>query len=1125
MEKVCFLLKRNFLIILGLLLFSGITTNLIGQINPAYNASNSAKSPDNRTDDSKYLWANEPFGAYSQSAEIVEKRTLNTKHFRNEYGTYTAHISSGGIHYMEDGRWKTIFHTILPSSNGFSNITNSHKTYYPTSSTGVITTVLPTGNRLVDMKDMRMYYEVNGQPVQPQNILNKQGMVNFNKLTYSNVYGTGIDLRLTQNTTQRKMDYIIQNQSALASIPAGAQFLIFEEKAELPSGWTAQLIDNEILLKDANGNIQAKYEKPVFSDTPPPHDHTHGEHDDHEHDFAEIEFVGSYDIVQNGTNVVIKTKVPLTWLMSSKRNFPVIIDPSINLYPSNANLWTGRVQHNTYGGADVATNTDQILLGRDGSGTNPKYSGWAKFDVTSLPDNSCINSASLWYNVLNHSSGDPTCEINVNMRHMANDPVSATNANRLADIRDGDIYGTANFAFSVLGPGWGYRTLNSSLNYLTAATISNWFAVGLDHYITGPHSSCWTRINGYSTVERPHLIVDYAADASNPPTSITGGGNLCWGNNITLTSTGGTNATGVSHVWYKGGCNNVFTQTWNGQPYGLVATTVNSNNNGVLNVTSTNGDPMINMFGLGSFAPATYRYINIRYRVASGTAGNVEIFFLNTTYPAPNGACHTAAPLISDNQWHIATVDLYQNANYTTGGNITGWRYDWCTANGVTMDLDFIQLSQYPMIDENNTTAVLEWTPAHPDYPTSGTTTYAASKIDPCGVVTSCASTTVTLPPRTNVLATNGEAATCTVNAGETVHFYNTTSGRYISTVSANATGLGSTTATTYIDVVSPAPNAAPILTNDCTDPSFQTIVLGRHWVITPTTNTSATVRLPYYNPELTAMYAPSTTSSSPYDDISSQAQLGLSKYSGPANINNQWTDNCPGTTTWQAPNAYGNVSAYVSGWPANTDRYSMFNITGFSEFWLHASNTIITPLAVSLSDFSASCENNQIKWITTSEHNSSHFTIEQSRNGYEWSEVKTVTGAGTTNSVTIYTIDNELSANYYRLKQVDFDGEAEYFGPISVDCGSNDNNSLSVYPNPNNGTFTVAVNTSESIGDATIFISDLSGKIIATHDIHILSGINTVKFERNNIVAGTYIVSITGKNKNTLTPVRLIVQ
>ncbi|MBK9453136.1 MAG: hypothetical protein IPN95_27775 [Bacteroidetes bacterium] len=65
------------------------------------------------------------------------------------------------------------------------------------------------------------------------------------------------------------------------------------------------------------------------------------------------------------------------------------------------------------------------------------------------------------------------------------------------------------------------------------------------------------------------------------------------------------------------------------QPYGAPSTTVNSVIAGILNVTSQTNDPMIDMAGLGSFDPNIFRYVNIRYRVLSGTPGTAEIFFYN----------------------------------------------------------------------------------------------------------------------------------------------------------------------------------------------------------------------------------------------------------------------------------------------------------------------------------------------------------------------------------------------------------------------------------------------------------------------------------------------------------------
>jgi len=187
-----------------------------------------AQKVESQFDFQRELWKNEPFGQRDGSRELVENRDAFSKHFLNDNGTITAHIASGPIHYQENGQWKTIYHTIEPASNGgFQNVYTSFKTYYPATASGEIVTVLPDGSEMRDMQDMRMYYESNGQEVGALNIASTLGSVDFNKLTYPAVYGSQIDLRLTQNSTMRKMDYLLQNAAALSGAPQNAQFLVF----------------------------------------------------------------------------------------------------------------------------------------------------------------------------------------------------------------------------------------------------------------------------------------------------------------------------------------------------------------------------------------------------------------------------------------------------------------------------------------------------------------------------------------------------------------------------------------------------------------------------------------------------------------------------------------------------------------------------------------------------------------------------------------------------------------------------------------------------------------------------------------------------------------------------------
>lgn len=117
--------------------------------------------------------------------------------------------------------------------------------------------------------------------------------------------------------------------------------------------------------------------------------------------------------------------------------------------------------------------------------------------------------------------------------------------------------------------------------------------------------------------------------------------------------------------------------------------------------------------------------------------------------------------------------------------------------------------------------------------------------------------------------------------------------------------------------------------------------------------------------------------------------------------------------------------------------------------------------LGVTLSDYYYLCEDNEIvfHWQTESETNNSHFVIEQMNGPDNWDVVAVIQGHGTT-SVTKqyeYTIPASAANNdqYYRLVQVDKDGQKTVYDPFYAACKT-ESNQLTLYPNPNNGTWSV---------------------------------------------------------------------
>jgi len=65
------------------------------------------------------------------------------------------------------------------------------------------------------------------------------------------------------------------------------------------------------------------------------------------------------------------------------------------------------------------------------------------------------------------------------------------------------------------------------------------------------------------------------------------------------------------------------------------------------------------------------------------------------------------------------------------------------------------------------------------------------------------------------------------------------------------------------------------------------------------------------------------------------------------------------------------------------------------------------------------------LEWSTAQETNSSHFEVEKSADGSNWTRIGTVQAAGNSQTVQTYNYrDNQVLATaYYRIRQVDLDG------------------------------------------------------------------------------------------------------
>jgi hypothetical protein len=125
---------------------------------------------------------------------------------------------------------------------------------------------------------------------------------------------------------------------------------------------------------------------------------------------------------------------------------------------------------------------------------------------------------------------------------------------------------------------------------------------------------------------------------------------------------------------------------------------------------------------------------------------------------------------------------------------------------------------------------------------------------------------------------------------------------------------------------------------------------------------------------------------------------------------------------------------------------------------WATLCTSIVLP--VELSTFQVSCVNQSqlITWTTASENNNNYFVVEKSADGVNWQEMEKVLGSGNSNNTREYAAsdDRPFENTYYRIKQVDYDGESNYSQVTSKKLCTNEGTVFEVYPNPAHRTIQV---------------------------------------------------------------------
>jgi hypothetical protein len=85
------------------------------------------------------------------------------------------------------------------------------------------------------------------------------------------------------------------------------------------------------------------------------------------------------------------------------------------------------------------------------------------------------------------------------------------------------------------------------------------------------------------------------------------------------------------------------------------------------------------------------------------------------------------------------------------------------------------------------------------------------------------------------------------------------------------------------------------------------------------------------------------------------------------------------------------------------------------------------------------------------------------------------------------------------------------------INSYQNDFANLNIYPNPNNGTFTVSVKVTEDMKNTDVILTDLAGRLIHKEQFDILSGTGSLQINTKGIEKGTYFLEISSSKARTV--------
>ena len=167
--------------------------------------------------------------------------------------------------------------------------------------------------------------------------------------------------------------------------------------------------------------------------------------------------------------------------------------------------------------------------------------------------------------------------------------------------------------------------------------------------------------------------------------------------------------------------------------------------------------------------------------------------------------------------------------------------------------------------------------------------------------------------------------------------------------------------------------------------------------------------------------------------------------------------------------------------------------------------------LPIGLVSFEAEVVNSnavRLSWETSTEQNNDYFVVERSLSGEDgWEALATVNGAGNSEVSNYYSMMDNMplsGISYYRLKQVDFDGQERVHEMQSVYLDDGIAGDLLIFPNPATETITFK---GDAVSLSTFKLLNAMGQDVRMNITSYKQGDETLVLDISSLRSGVYLV------------------